>query len=98
MVIKVGYISISIHVLVWVVIFLLPILFKTPLDYNSGIDDHLIMYFGSINFFNAVLFYFNVYILSSKVLRRKGWPLYLLSLLGIGIIISILKLVVLKTW
>lgn len=72
-------------------------MFKTSGLVNSSSENAAVFYFGCINIINAGIFYFNVYFLSPKLLKKKKWVLYALALLGMIGILSLLKLIVVAT-
>jgi LytS/YehU family sensor histidine kinase len=72
-------------------------MFKTSGLVNSSSENAAVFYFGWINIINAGIFYFNVYFLSPKLLKKKKWVLYALALLGMIGVLSLLKLIVVGT-
>jgi two-component system, LytTR family, sensor kinase len=90
-------ISIILHLLVWSTIFSLPLMFKTSGLVNSSSESGAVLYFGCINIINAGLFYFNVYFLSPKLLKKKQWMLYAFTLLGVIAVFSLIKLIAVGT-
>lgn len=85
------------HVLVWGTIFSLPLLFKTQGLVNSDSERDATLYFGCINVINAGLFYFNAYFLSPKLLKKKKWIPYAVAFLGLIVVFSLIKLLVVST-
>jgi LytS/YehU family sensor histidine kinase len=76
----------------------LPRLFKTPGLEVATSGDKAAIYFASINIVNAGIFYFNAYFLCLKLLRRKKWIRYTLSLLIVIAVSLFLKLLIVEVW
>ncbi len=86
------------HVLVWVMIFALPILFKTHGLSTTSSENEVVLYFAGINVVNAGLFYFNAFLLCRTLLRRKEWFLYALALLAVVAVSLLLKRLIIEAW
>jgi two-component system, LytTR family, sensor kinase len=89
------YISIALHLLVWCLLLLLPLLLKVPTK-DKGFFDYPALYFGITNLINAALFYFNAYYLAPRLLKKKQLLFYSLSVICAFVFFSFVKLLILK--
>jgi sensor histidine kinase YesM len=95
---KTRYIAISLHVLVWGTILLIPYLFKMPVQNKVGFLEYPAAYFDITNLLNAGLFYFNAYIILPTFFKRKKWTAYLICILIVITVVTLIKVLILKWW
>lgn len=91
---KSKYIMISLHVLIWAAVLILPYLSITP---DSRYGDMLCNYFTVSNLIHIGLFYLNAYYLYSNFFTHRGWWIYILSVALLIVGVYNLKLWMLNT-
>jgi two-component system LytT family sensor kinase len=63
----------GIHILVWVLFFVIMAVIFNDVKFDTGLPGY---FFTVTNFYHIALFYFNVYFLYPKLVTRKWWWLY----------------------
>lgn len=76
--IKVGYINIALHVLIWGAVLLLPYFVSTAAN-NYKIGSVPGLFFTEAGFIHMAIFYINVFYLYPKFYNRRFWLLYILT-------------------
>jgi sensor histidine kinase YesM len=81
-----------IHILVWSILFIVPLLLFQNQPDGTGLPHG---FFPITNLYHIGLFYLNAYVLYPRMLNKKWWWLYLITLAGIVAASNYLKLLVL---
>jgi two-component system LytT family sensor kinase len=80
-----GWITIAMHVLIWLIVFLIPYIFSADMQNNShhkNKNESEFLYLNTgLNIFWVVLFYFNAGLLLPKLIYRRKTGLYILALI-----------------
>jgi two-component system LytT family sensor kinase len=82
-----------IHILVWSMLFLVPLLLFHDEPNTTGLPSH---FFLMSNLYHVGLFYLNAYFLYPRLLNRKWWWLYIISLVAVVAASYQLKLFVIR--
>ncbi|MEO7769139.1 MAG: hypothetical protein ABIS01_17035 [Ferruginibacter sp.] len=76
---KKGWMTIALHVLIWLMVFLIPYIFSADVGSNSnraGHDQNMFLYLNTaLNFFWVGLFYFNAGLLIPRFIYKKNCTL-----------------------
>ncbi|MBS1596913.1 MAG: histidine kinase [Bacteroidetes bacterium] len=91
---KRGWMTIALHGLIWLMVFLIPYIFSADVERNShhkNATQNLFLYLTTaINFYWLILFYFNAGILMPRFIYKRKNILYALSLVAAFCIVVIL--------
>lgn len=98
MTIRSKYISLSLHVLIWGTLLLLPWLLPSPDDPQNKIGPLPGAFFSILNLVNMGIFYGNAFYLYPKWYNRRYWWLYLLSIGALVFLSFALKWNVMHSW
>ncbi len=83
---KPQWMTIALHVLIWLIVFLIPYIFSADVERGSHAktnDDKDFLYLNTmLNFFWVALFYFNASVLIPRLIYKRKIVLYLLALIG----------------
>jgi len=83
---KKEWVTIALHVLIWLMVFLIPYIFSADVErgsHHKGSDDKDFLYLNTIlDFFWMGLFYFNAGILIPRLIYKRKIVFYVLSLVG----------------
>ncbi len=81
-----GWVTIALHVLIWLMVFLIPYIFSADVDRGSHAkanDDKDFLHLNTmLNFFWVALFYFNAGVLIPRLIYKRKIVLYVLTLFG----------------
>ncbi|MES1226397.1 MAG: hypothetical protein ABUT20_63565, partial [Bacteroidota bacterium] len=81
-----GWMTIALHVLIWLIVFLIPYIFSADVKRGSphkNSDQNEFLYLNTIiNFFLVGLFYLNAGLLIPRFIYKRKTALYILALLG----------------
>lgn len=81
-----GWITVALHVLIWLIVFLIPYIFSADVHNNSHRADkneNEFLYLNTgLNFFWVALFYLNAGILLPRLIYKKRTGFYVLALAG----------------
>ncbi len=84
---KKGWVTIALHVLIWLTVFLIPYIFSADVETGSHRNDsheNMFLYLNTaLNFIWVALFYFNVIILIPRLIYKRKIMVYVLSLAGL---------------
>lgn len=80
-----GWVTIALHVLIWLMVFLIPYIFSADVDrgsHHEANDEKGFLYLNTVlNFFWVALFYFNSGLLIPRLIYKRKIVLYVLSLI-----------------
>src|SRR4051812_11111435 len=83
---KKGWVTIALHVLIWLMVFLIPYIFSADIEKDGHHkDDHQrqFLYLNTgLNFFWVALFYFNAMLLIPRIIYKRKILPYILALAG----------------
>lgn len=96
--IKSRHITISLHVLIWGAVLVLPFFFKGPDELYAEIGPLKCNFFTLSNVFHIGLFYFNAFYLYPRFLTRQRWGYYMIWIVALIAVTYHLKLLILTTW
>lgn len=91
------HVTIALHVLIWGAVLIVPF-FHAPREHYGQVGPLKCNFFTLTNILHIGLFYFNAFFLSSRLLTRSHWWLYILTLCGLVIFFYYAKLWLLNTW
>ncbi len=81
-----GWVTIALHVLIWLMVFLIPYIFSADVErgsHHKGNDERDFLYLNTfLNFFWIGLFYFNAGLLIPRLIYKRKKALYVLTLAG----------------
>ncbi len=78
--IRKSYFTAGIHILVWLLFFIIAAIIFNGIKTATGLPPN---YFFYTNIYHVGLFYLNAYFLFPRFATRKRWPLYLLSIVAL---------------
>lgn len=83
---KTGWVTIALHVLIWLIVFLIPYIFSADVKMGSHAeanDQREFLYLNTaLDFFWVALFYFNAGLLIPRLIYKRKIALYVLALAG----------------
>ncbi|MEP6844971.1 MAG: histidine kinase [Panacibacter sp.] len=86
-----GWVTIALHVLIWLMVFLIPYIFSADVKSDShekDNDQNMFLYLNTaLNFCWVALFYFNAGVLIPRFIYKRKIALYVLALLGMFAIV-----------
>ncbi len=89
-----GWVTIALHVLIWLMVFLIPYIFSADVERDSHHkenDQNVFLYLNTaLNFFWVALFYFNAGLLIPRFIYKRKISLYVLTLAGMFCIVILL--------
>src|SRR5487761_1973035 len=84
---KKEWVTISLHVLLWLMVFLIPYIFTDDVKrgtHHAGSDDSDFLYLNTaLNFYWVALFYLNAFLLLPRLVYQRRIALYGVILLGL---------------
>jgi hypothetical protein len=92
------HITVSLHVLIWGAVLLLPFLFEGPEEFYGQIGPLTCNFFTLANILHIGLFYFNAFYLYPRLLTRKKWGFYMVWIVGLIAGLYHIKMLILITW
>src|ERR1041385_4012145 len=96
--IKPKYITITLHVMIWGAVLVLPFLLIPPDEQFGQIGPVRCNFFTLTNVMHIGLFYFNAFFLYAYLMTGSRWWIYLLTLALLIIVFYYIKLWILNTW
>jgi sensor histidine kinase YesM len=96
--IKVNFITIILHTLIWGALLFVPVLIHLPKEVYAQIGPVRVNFVTIANLTHLVLFYFNAFYLYSKFLTRSKWWIYLICVFALIIAINGMKRFILVIW
>ena len=91
-------ITLSLHILIWGAVLLLPFFFNGPDELYTQIGPLRCNFFTLANIFHIALFYFNAFYLYPRFLTRQKWGLYMLWIVALIAATYHVKMLILTTW
>src|SRR4051812_4783280 len=83
---KKGWVTIALHVLIWLMVFLIPYIFSADMEGGHRREDsdrQSFLYLNTgLNFFWVALFYVNAAFLLPRLIYRRKTGLYVFTLVG----------------
>ncbi|HEX7014533.1 MAG TPA: histidine kinase [Cyclobacteriaceae bacterium] len=92
------HITVSLHVLIWGAVLLLPFFFEGPDESYGQIGPLRCNFFTLANVIHIGLFYFNAFYLYPRLLTRRKWGFYMVWIVGLIAVLYHLKMLILVTW
>ncbi|HLT79995.1 MAG TPA: hypothetical protein VKZ86_03145 [Cyclobacteriaceae bacterium] len=92
------HITVSLHVLIWGAILLLPAFFDGPDELYGDVGPFRWNFFTLANLLHIGLFYFNAFYLYPRLLQRRKWGLYMVWIVGLIAAVYHIKLLILVIW
>jgi two-component system, LytTR family, sensor kinase len=91
---KKRWMTIALHVLIWLMVFLIPYIFSADVErgaHRADNDENEFLYLNTaLNFFWVALFYFNAGLLIPRLIYKRKIALYVLALLGLLVLVILL--------
>jgi sensor histidine kinase YesM len=96
--IKDNYITITLHVLIWGALLVIPAIIDLPNEVYGQIGPLRSNFVTIANLTHLALFYFNAFYLYSKFLTRSRWWIYLICVFMLIIVVNGMKRFILVMW
>jgi two-component system, LytTR family, sensor kinase len=95
---KSKYVTVTLHVLIWGAVLLLPFFLNSPREHTVQIGYFRCNFFTMTNAMHLGLFYLNAFFLYTHLMTRSRWWIYVLCLATLVIVFYYLKTWMLTAW
>jgi two-component system LytT family sensor kinase len=92
------HVTITLHVLIWGAVLLMPFFFRAPDEWYVQIGPVQFNFFTLASIIYISLFYFNAFYLYPRLLTRRKWGFYMVWIVGLIAALYHIKMLILVTW